>query len=155
MDSRVLLNSVGILSSAVLLTLMIPFAQASSTEFELTLVGDSVIDLKSDDKDRMVRVYVEFVNFDLSDKYFLMNVIQSSTGKIVSQSEINVGSTADGVVNFNSFVSYLVNEQDICADEQDDTSVQSFCSNVMTGDYEIQITSKDGILAKSVPFSIV
>ena len=141
----------------MLLTQVIPLAQASpSTEFEITLVGNSVIDLKSADKDRLVRVYVEFVNFDLSDKYFLMNIIQSSTGKIVSQSEINVASTADEVVNFNSFVLYLVNDRDICADEQENQNQQqSSCSNVMTGDYEIQITTKDETLAKSVPFSIV
>jgi len=122
----------------------IPLAYAAgTTQVTVTTVGSSVIDLNSLEKDRMVRVYAEFVDFDLSDGFFLMNIIQPSTGKMISESQIYVASTADGMVNFNSHVVYMIS----------DVAVKT--GNVMTGDYQMQITTKDSSAVEYIPFSII
>ena len=145
---------VGIIALAVL---AIPLAQASQESLlDLTLVGNSIIDLNSLEKDRMLRVYAEFVNFDPSDEYFLMEIIQEATGKTVSESVINVQSTSESLINFNSFVYYMVNENDICADEIESKSeIQTDCSNIMTGEYLIKVISKDQNIIKTEKFSII
>jgi len=128
----------------LLAAMMIPLAYAAgTTQVTVTTVGSSVIDLNSLEKDRMVRVYAEFVDFDLSDGYFLMNVIQPSTGKILSESKIYVASTAEGMINFNSHVVYMISDKAIKT------------GNVMTGDYQMQITTKDGSAVEYMPFSII
>ncbi len=124
--------------------MMIPLAYASgTTQVTVTTVGSSVIDLDSLEKDRMVRVYAEFVDFDLSDGHFLMNIIQPSTGNILSESKIHVASTAEGMINFNSHVVYMISDKAIKT------------GNVMTGDYQMQITTKDGSAVEYIPFSII
>ena len=147
-----------LLSGIIVLAVMaVPLAQATQESLlDLTLVGNSVIDLNSLEKDRMLRVYSEFVNFDPSDEYFLMEIIQASTGKTVSETIINVQSTSTSLINFNSFVYYMVNEHDICADEiESENEIQIECSNVMTGEYLIQIASKDQSVIKTEKFSII
>ena len=128
----------------LLAAMMIPLAYAAgTTQLTVTTVGSSVIDLNSLEKDRMVRVYAEFVDFDLSDGYFLMNIIQPSTGNILSESKIYVASTAEGMINFNSHVVYMISDKAIKT------------GNVMTGDYQMQITTKDGSAVEYIPFSII
>ena len=128
----------------LLAAMMIPLAYASgTTQVTVTTVGSSVIDLDSLEKDRMVRVYAEFVDFDLSDGHFLMNIIQPSTGKIISESKIYVASTAEGMINFNSHVVYMISDKAIKT------------GNVMTGDFQMQITTKDGSAVEYIPFSII
>ena len=128
----------------LLAAMTIPLAYASgTTEVKVTTVGGSIIDLDSLEKDRTVRVYGEFVDFDLSDGYFLMKIIQPSTGKIISESKIYVASTAEGLINFNSHVVYLISDEAIKN------------GNIMTGDYQMQITTKDGSAVEHIPFSII
>ena len=128
----------------LLAAMTIPLAYAAgTTQVTVTTVGSSVIDLDSLEKDRMVRVYAEFVNFDISDGHFLMKVIQPSTGKIISESQIYVASTAEGMINFNSHVVYMISDESIKT------------GNVMTGDYQMQITTIDGSAVEYMPFSII
>ncbi len=128
----------------LLAAMMIPLAYASgTTEVKVTTVGGSVIDLDSLEKDRMVRAYGEFVDFDLNDGYFLMKIIQPSTGEIISESKIYVASTAEGLINFNSHVVYLISDEAIKN------------GNVMTGDYQMQLTTKDGSAVEHISFSII
>ena len=133
----------------------IPLAHASeSLQLNTSLVGNAAFDLDWEDKDKLVRVYAQFANFDLDDKYFQMNIIQSETGNIVATSQIHVYSTAKDVANFNSFVSYMVNDRDICTYDMTDAEQDEVCLDVMTGDYELQVTSRDGTVAASEAFSI-
>ncbi len=83
-----------------------------------------------------------------------MNVIQSSTGNTVASSQIHVYSTAEGLVDFNSFVSYMVNDRDICTYDMTDADADAVCLDVMTGDYELQVTSRDGTVSATEAFSI-
>ena len=128
----------------LLAAMTIPLAYASgTTEVKVTTVSGSVIDLDSLEKDRMVRAYGEFVDFDLNDGYFLMKIIQPSTGEIISESKIYVASTAEGLINFNSHVVYLISDEAIKN------------GNIMTGDYQMQLTTKDGSAVEHIPFSII
>ena len=120
------------------------------------LVGNSVIDLNWEEKDRILRAWTEFSNFNPSDGSFAMQIVQLETGKVVSDSSIQVMTNSEkSSINFNSFVLYMVNEQDICQNENYVPSTSTFqdCDPV-TGEYEMQISTKDGSV-ESIPFSIV
>ena len=136
----------------------IPLAQAAeSPQLDTNLVGNSVVDLNWEEKDRMVRVYATFTNFESTDGYFTMKVVNADSDETVANSVINVATTATGSVNFNSFVQYMVNSQDICVDEVtvDVNGEVEECYNVMTGDYELQVTNRDGTVTQTEAFSII
>jgi len=54
-----------------------------------------------------------------------------------------VETVAEGLINFNSHVVYLISDEAIKN------------RNVMTGDYQMQITTKDGSTVEHIPFSII
>jgi len=54
-----------------------------------------------------------------------------------------VETVAEGLINFNSHVVYLISDEAIKN------------RNVMTGDYQMQITTKDGSAVEHIPFSII
>ena len=132
-------------------------AKASSqTAITMTSVGNTEIDLDWEQKDRMVRSWTEFTKFNPNDGYFQMKIIQQETSKVVSESTIQVMSTSvKHEINFNSFVLYMVNLQDICQNEdyEDTMSVQE--CNPLTGLYEMEISTKDGLVIDSTTFTIL
>jgi len=135
--------------------LAMPLAQAiESTQVDATLIGNSVIDVRGEDGDRLVRVFAQFDNFDVSEKYFNVNVIQSESGNTVSSSPVYVLSTSDGLINFGSLVGYHVNDRDICSYDMSEASEDAVCTNVMSGQYEIEIATKDGTVLASEQISI-
>jgi len=136
--------------------LAMPLAQAiESTQVDTTLIGSSVIDVRGDDGDRLVRVFAQFANFDTSEKYFNVNVINSESGNTVSSSPVYVMSTSDGVINFGSLVGYHVNDRDICSYDMSEANEDAVCTNVMAGQYEIEIATKDGTVLASEQISII
>jgi len=136
--------------------LAMPLAHAiESTQVDTTLIGNSVVDVRSWDGDRLVRVFAEFTNFDTSEKYFNVNAIHLESGNTVSSSQYTVMSTSDGLINFGSLVGYHVNDRDICAYDMSDANEDAVCSDVMAGNYEIEITSKDGTVLASEQISII
>ena len=142
----------------VLATVTVGLAHASSqTQISLTSTGATEIDLAWDHKDRMIKTWTEFSNFNPSDGSFSVQVIQTETGKIVYNTTPQVMTNSEkSSINFNSFVLYLVNAEDICQNEDYDPSTSSWqeCSP-LTGEYEMQISTNDGSVSESVPFSIV
>jgi hypothetical protein len=140
-----------------LTTVTISMAYASSQpQISLTNTGSSEIDLAWDEKDRMVRTWTEFSNFNQNDGSFLMQIIQTETGKIVSESTVNVMTNSQNAsINFNTFVLYAVNAADICQNEEFDEGIMSLeeC-NPLTGQYEMIISTNDGSEVKSTPFTI-
>ena len=124
----------------------------SLVQIQTTMYGNYVFDINSEDKDRIVRVYSQIANFDMDEEYFTINIVQSSTGDIVKSTQQNVYSTSKGVVNFNSFLFYLVDDRDICAIDTDDLGENQACPEIMTGKYELQIQSRDGSTSSSEPF---
>ncbi len=128
-------------SIAVLATLSVlamPLAQATeSTQIDAILIGNSAVDPNGEVGERLVRAYAQFANFDISEKYFNVDVIQLETGNVVSSSQVNVYSTSDGLINFGSLVGYLVPKDSLA------------------GNYQIEISTRNGIMAEPVQFSIL
>ncbi len=139
-------------------TVTISLAYASDQpQISLTNAGNSQIDLAWEEKDRMVRTWTEFSNFNPNDGSFVMQIIQSETGKIVSESTINVMTNSqNSSISFNTFVLYAVNAQDICQNDEFDAKIISLeeC-NPLTGQYEMMISSNDGTVVNSTPFTIM
>ncbi len=123
---------------ATLSVLIMPLAQATeSTQIDAILIGNSAVDANGEVGERHVRAYAQFANFDISEKYFNVDVIQLETGNTVSSSQVNVYSTSDGLINFGSLVGYLVPEE------------------CLAGNYQIEISTRNGIMAEPVQFSIL
>ena len=139
-------------------TVTISMAYASSQpQISLTNAGNSEIDLAWEEKDRMVRTWTEFSNFNRNDGSFVMQIIQSETGKIVSESTINVMTNSqNSSISFNTFVLYAVSVQDICQNDEFDAEIMSLeeC-NPLTGQYEMMISTNDGTVVNSTPFTII
>ncbi len=141
---------------ATLSVLTMPLAQATeSTQIDAILIGNSAVDANGEVGERLVRAYAQFANFDISEKHFNVDVIQLETGNTVSSSQVNVYSTSDGLINFGSLVGYLVNDRDICSYDMSNAAESSVCTDVMTGNYQIEISTINGIMAEPVQFSIL
>jgi len=148
--------SIAVLATLSVLTM--PLAQATeSTQIDTTLIGNSVIDANGEVGERLVRVYAQFANFDINEKYFNVDVIQLESGNVVSSSQVKVYSTSTGLINFGSMVGYLVNDIDLCSYEMSTSEIAqgNACNDVMTGDYQIEISTRNGIMAEPVQFSIL
>ncbi len=141
---------------ATLSVLTMPLAQATeATQIDATLIGNSAVDVNGEVGERLVRAYAQFANFDISEKYFNVDVIQLETGNVVSSSQVKVYSTSTGLINFGSLVGYLVNDRDICSYDMSNAAESSVCTDVMTGNYQIEISTRNGIMAEPVQFSIL
>ncbi len=128
--------SIAVLATLSVLTM--PLAQATeATQIDATLIGNSAIDVNGEVGERLVRAYAQFANFDISEKYFNVDVIQLETGNTVSSSQVNVYSTSTGLINFGSLVGYLVPKDSLA------------------GNYQIEISTINGIMAEPVQFSIL
>jgi len=128
--------SIAVLATLSVLTM--PLAQATeSTQIDASLIGNSSVDVNGEVGERLVRAYAQFANFDISEKYFNVDVIQLETGNVVSSSQVKVYSTSDGLINFGSLVGYLVPEDGLA------------------GNYQIEISTINGIMAEPVQFSIL
>lgn len=142
----------------VLTTATVSLASASNqSQILLTNTGDSEIDLAWDEKDRILRVWTEYHNFNPIDGSFDMKIVQTETGKIVSESTINVMTNSqEPLIHFNTFVLYAVNAEDICQNEEFDARIMPLeeC-NPLTGEYEMLISSKDGNEVSTSVFTII
>ena len=123
---------------ATLSVLTMPLAQATeSTKIDAILIGNSSVDVNGEVGERLVRAYAQFANFDISEKYFNVDIIQLETGNVVSSSQVKVYRTSDGLINFGSLVGYLVPKDSLA------------------GNYQIEISTINGIMAEPVQFSIL
>jgi len=128
--------SIAVLATLSVLTM--PLAQATeSTQIDAILIGNSAVDANGEVGDRLVRAYAQFANFDISEKYFNVDVIQLETGDVVSSSQVKVYSTSTGLIDFGSLVGYLVPKDSLA------------------GNYQIEISTINGIMAEPVQFSIL
>ncbi len=129
---------------ALMAAMMIPTAFAEeSTTLNLISLGNSVIDLNSPEMDRFVNVYAQFENFNIDDGVFTSQIVHSSTGTVVAEYNIFVGSTATGLVDFNSLVAHVV------------TNGALDKGDVLLGDHQMIISTVDGSVSGSIEFSIV
>lgn len=141
-----------------LTTAAVSLASASNqSQIFLTNAGNSEIDLAWDEKDRMLRVWTEYHNFNPLDGSFDMKIVQTETGKIVSDSTINVMTNSqESLIHFNTFVLYAVNAEDICQNEEFNPEIMPLeACDPLIGEYEMQVSSKDGSTVSSSAFTII
>ena len=110
------------------------------TEINVAIIGDSVINL--DSTERLIRAYVEIINFDPRDGYYFMHVVQPVTGKTIAEQEILIREKGNDIAGAD--VAYLLNDDVII---ENGTSIK--------GDYEIQITSQHGNEIGNAIFSVI
>jgi len=145
------------LALIALATITVSLAQASSqTQISLINTSGDEIDLAWEEKDRILRIWTEFSNFNPDDESFAMQIIQSETGKIISESTINVMTNSENsAISFNTFVLYAVNAEDICQNDQFDAEIMSLEECIpLTGQYEMRILTNDGSVSQSTQFTI-
>ena len=134
-----------------MLTMVIPFANGEEdntewtdwredTEIKVSIVGNSVIDL--DSPNRLIRAYVEVINFEPTDGYYFMHIIQPTTNKTVAEQEIVIKEKGNGAAG--AHVAYLINDEDILEN-----------GLPVKGDYEILISTEFGDTQGSASFSII
>ncbi len=113
----------------------ITLVQASElTKITVTIIGEAVIILDSDQ--RMLRAYVEFENYDPHDGHSFMKVVDSTTGYIIKESEILPRKkTAD---MWGTQIAYFPQENEI-----------------KVGEYEIQIITQFGSAIGKTSFSVI
>ena len=155
---NMVLRAYSLVALFALATITVTVAHASvQPQISLTSVGNSEIDLAWNDGDRLVRSWSEFSNFNPNDGSFAVKIIQSETGKVVSDSSVQVLThSQSSAIDFNSFVMYMVNAEDICQNEDyiAGTSAWQEC-NPLTGQYEMQVSTNDGSAVESTTFTIV
>jgi hypothetical protein len=141
-----------------LVTISVTMAHASSqTQISLASLGNTEIDLAWNEEDRLVQTWTEFSNFNPNDGSFTVKIIQSETGKVVSDQNVQViTQSQSSAIDFNSSVWYGVNAEDICQNEEFDAKTSSLTEcDPLTGQYEMQITTNDGSVVESTSFTIV
>ena len=139
-------------------TIMIPLAQASSpTQIALTSYGNTEVDLAWDDNRQMISTWTSVSNFDPNDKSFTMQIVQTETGNVVAETPIIVlTNSQSSSIDFNVFIKYQVNAEDICQNAEFDSSKPSLQEcNPLTGQYEMQISTNDGSVVESTTFTII
>lgn len=130
---------------------------SSQTQISLASFGNTDIDLAWSDQDRIIKSWTSFSNFNPSDGSFTMQIVQSETGKVVADSTIQlITQSKSSAIDFNSFVMYMVSAEDICQNEKFDaeTSAWQEC-NPLTGQYEMHVSTNDGLVVESTTFTIV
>jgi len=139
-------------------TIMIPLAQAASpTEIELTSVGNTQVDLAWEKSERMISTWTSVSNYDKNDKSFTMQIVQTETGNVVAETPISViTNSQSSSIDFNLFIKYRVNAEDICQNEEYNASEPALQEcNPLTGAYEMQVSADDGSVVESTTFTIV
>jgi len=141
-----------------LVTISVTMAHASSqTQISLASLGNTEIDLAWNEEDRLFQTWTEFSNFNPNDGSFTVKIIQSETGKVVSDHNVQViTQSQSSAIDFNSSVWYGVNAEDICQNEEFDAKTSSWAEcDPLTGQYEMQITTNDGSVVESTSFTII
>ena len=110
------------------------------SEINVSIVGNSIINL--DSNNRLVRAYVDIQNFDPTDGYYYMRIIQPATGKIITENEIVISEKGNGQAG--SDVGYMITDDAI---NTNGTAIQ--------GDYLIEVFSERGSAIGGTTFSII
>lgn len=119
----------------------IPIVNAyEDTAITVSLLGNPIINL--DGSNKLLRAYVNVINFDPSDGYHSMQIIHSSTGSIVSEQEILIREKGNDQAGTN--VAYLIDEDEL---NVNGTSI--------LGEYEIVISSEFGKSVGKTTFSLI
>ncbi len=106
---------------------------------DVSIVGNSAINL--DSTNTLLRVYVDITNFDPSDGYFFLRIIQSATNTIISEDEILIREKSNGEAGAD--VAHLILEDELGTTAN------------MLGNYEVIVFSEYGSAIGNVTFSVI
>ena len=110
------------------------------SQISVSIVGDSVINLDSDN--RLLRAYVDIVNHNPGNGYYFLRVIQSVTDKIISEEEIIIREKSNDKAGAD--IAHMFNEEEI-----------SINGTAVLGDYKIEVFSENGNAIGTTTFSII
>ena len=106
----------------------------------VSIVGDPIINLDSNNK--LLRAYVDIVNYNPSDGYYFLRVIQSATDKIISEEEIIIREKSNDKAGVD--IAHMFNEEEL-----------SINGIVVLGDYDLEVFSEHGNAVGNTTFSII
>ncbi len=109
------------------------------TIIDVSIVGDPVINL--DSSNTLLRVYVNITNFDPSDGYYYLRLIQSATDTIISEDEIIIREKSNGQAGAD--VAHLITEDEINH------------TGIMLGNYDVLVLTEHGTAIGNATFSII
>jgi len=111
----------------------------AETIIDVSIVGDSVINL--DSSNTFLRVYVDITNFDPSDGYYFLRVLQSTTNTIISDDEIIIREKSNGKAGAD--VGHWIKE----------SSLGTIAD--MLGNYEVIVYTEYGGVTGNATFSVI
>ena len=111
----------------------------SETIIDVSIVGDSIINL--DSTNTLLRVYVDITNFDPSDGYYFLRIIQSATNNIISEDNIIIREKSNGKAGAD--VAHLVTEGEL------GTTVD------MLGNYDVIVFTENGGVTGNTTFTVI
>jgi len=121
----------------------VPYADADEepTRILVSIVGDPVIDL--DSTNRLMRANVEVINYNAAATgYYSMQIIQSSTGKILSETEILITPRDNNL--WGAQIAGMLDEDKINKN-----------GKPVLGNYEIKVITEYGSYTGSTSFKII
>ena len=119
---------------------MMYYVNAEEESFiEITISGEPVIDLSS--TNRMIRANIQVINYDPRDGFYIMQIKQQSTQKIVSEKEVLIKSLQNG--DWGVDVGYIVDEYDL---RKNGTAI---------GGYEILVKTEFSDAVANTQFSVI
>ena len=110
------------------------------SQISVSIVGNSIINLDSDN--RLIRAYVDILNFNPSDGFYYMRIVQTPTDKIITEKEIIIREKSNGQAGAD--IAYLI-----------DDDVINTNGTIIQGDYTIEVFSKNGNSIGATTFSII
>ena len=110
------------------------------SQISVSIVGNSIINLDSDN--RLIRAYVDILNFNPSDGFYYMRIVQTPTDKIITEKEIIIREKSNGEAGTD--IAYLI-----------DDDVINTNGTIIQGDYAIEVFSENGNSIGATTFSII
>jgi len=111
----------------------------SETIIDVSIVGDSIINL--DSTNTLLRVYVDITNFDPSDGYYFLRIIQSATNTIISEDNIIIREKSNGKAGAD--VAHLVTEGELGTTAD------------MLGNYDVIVFTENGGVTGNTTFTVI
>ena len=110
------------------------------SKVSVSIIGNPIINLDSDN--RLIRAYVDVLNFNPSDGYYFMRIVQIPTDKVIIEKEIIIREKSNGKAGTD--IAYMI----------DDDAIKTN-NAIIQGDYALQVFSKNGNSTAATTFSIV
>ncbi|MGQ0792240.1 MAG: hypothetical protein ACT4NJ_08495 [Nitrosopumilaceae archaeon] len=111
------------------------------SQINVSIVGNSIINL--DSNNRLIRAYVDILNFNPSDGFYYMRIVQTPIDKIITEKEIIIREKSNGQAGAD--IAYLI----------DDDDVINTNGTIIQGDYTIEVFSENGNSIGATTFSII